>query len=266
MRAFEDDLGRVVYLPGPPQRIVSLCPSVTETLFVLGAGPRVVGRTRYCVHPADDVSDVPVVGGTQDVDLEAVLRLRPELVIATREENRRETVDALAAAVPVYVVDVRSYEQALTMIQSLGALTGQVGQAAALVADISGRFSRMARSEGYTAAYLVWLDPCMVAGSGTYIHTLLERCGISNVCAHLPGRYPCVSLSELRRLSPRLLLLPSEPFPFSAQHEAALSLRFPDAIVTSVDGEMFGWYGARMRQAADYLREWLVTLGGQVPA
>ncbi|MFH1745995.1 MAG: helical backbone metal receptor, partial [Planctomycetota bacterium] len=94
---FVDSLGRAVEIDYPPGRVVALCPCLTETLFALGLGERIVGRTAYCVHPAERVAGVPVVGGPKDVDVAAVLELKPDLVIAAKEENRRETVAALEA-------------------------------------------------------------------------------------------------------------------------------------------------------------------------
>lgn len=111
-KTFDDHLRRKVHVNFPPQRIICLCPSLTETLYALELGREIIGRTRYCVHPAELVAMVPVVGGTKDVDVAGVLDLRPDLVIAEKEENQSETVAALATSVPVYVVDVHSINAA----------------------------------------------------------------------------------------------------------------------------------------------------------
>jgi len=236
-----------------PARIVSLCPSLTETLFALGLDAEVVGRTAYCGHPADFTGRVAAVGEPKQVEIQKVLALRPDLVIADKEENRQEDVEALTEAVPVYVVDVTSYEKALRLVEDLGMLVGRSSRAAALVEEISAGFARLPRGTPHSVAYLVWKEPLMVVGQGTYIHSVLGRCGFTNACASLPGRYPKVTIDELRACAPEVVLLASEPFPFSDAHIEDLAPQLPDSQLWLVDGEMFGWYGSRMVQAADYL-------------
>ena len=125
MPELTDACGRVVAVPERPQRVVCLCPSLTETLFELGLDERLVGRTRYCIHPAPQIDAVAVVGGTKKIDFDAMTACAPDLVIAEKEENRREDVEALAQRWPVYVCDIQNLEQALDAIGVLGRLTGQ---------------------------------------------------------------------------------------------------------------------------------------------
>ena len=256
-RAFQDHLGRTVELAQSPRRIVSLCPSLTETLFALGLQDRIVGRTSFCVHPAQRVDAVPTVGGIRNVDLAAVAALRPDLVIAAKEENRREDVEALAAFVPVFVMDVASYQEALRAIRDLGAITGRERPAAEMAVEISRRFERLPRGLVRRVAYLIWRDPYTTVGRETYVHSLLARCGLKNLAAGLPGRYPQVTLEHLRTLAPELVLLSSEPFPFDQSHVDELTPRLPRSKLVLVDGEMFSWYGGRMILAADYLADLL---------
>lgn len=258
--SFQDHLGRVVEIEYPPRRIVSLCPSLTETLFTLDLAGGIVGRTEYCIHPADQVETVERIGGTKNIDVASVFKLHPDLVIAEQEENRKADVEALAAQVPVYVFDVRNYEQALGAIHDLGSITGRQDQATQLVTEITTRFARLWQRSRRTVAYLVWKDPYLAVGRDTYIHSLLELCGLQNVCGDLPGRYPTVTPAELRSLSPSLLLLPSEPYPFDDTHVAELAPQMPDARAILVDGEMFSWFGGRMKPAADYLWRFLAQI------
>ena len=258
--SFQDHLGRAVEIEYPPRRIVSLCPSLTETLFTLDPVGEIVGRTEYCIHPADRVETAERIGGTKNIDLASVFKLLPDLVIAEQEENRKADVEALAAEVPVFVFDVRNYEQALGAIHDLGSIIGQQDQATQLVTEITARFARLRPRSRYTAAYLVWKDPYLAVGCDTYIHSLLEVCGMQNVCADLPGRYPTITPATLRGLSPNLLLLPSEPYPFDETHIADLVPQMPDTRIILVDGEMFSWYGSRMKPAADYLWRFLAQI------
>jgi ABC-type Fe3+-hydroxamate transport system substrate-binding protein len=252
-RTIADQLGRQVTFCYPPRRIVCLCPALTETLFALGAGPRVVGRTVYCVHPPAGVTAVPTVGGTKNVDIPALLNLRPDLVIAAQEENRRPDVEKLAERVAVYVVEVRSVPDALGVIQTLGNLTDCAGPAADLVARISQRFARLRRAADRRVVYLVWREPYMAAGRATYIDALLQQIGLPNAAGDRPERYPRLSPAELRALAPEVVLLPSEPYPFDETHCAELAALLPAARLLLVDGELLGWYGARMLAAGDYL-------------
>lgn len=259
-RIFRDHLGREVAIAFPPRRIVSLCPSLTETLFALGLEDEIVGRTSYCVHPAEQVPAVPTVGGTKDVKIQTILDLRPDVVIAEKEENRPEVVETLAAAAAVYVTDVRSYGQAFQAIRDLGAVTDRAPTAEALTAEIAARFARLPRGRAMTVAYLVWRQPYLAVGRDTYIHSLLEICGLQNVYATLPDRYPTITLVDLQALSPELLLLSSEPFPFDPAHVAELAAQLPRSRVILVDGEMFSWYGSRMLLAAEYLARFLAKI------
>ncbi|MGD8452337.1 MAG: helical backbone metal receptor [Phycisphaerae bacterium] len=260
-----DHLGRRVVVPQPPRRIVSLCPSLTETLFALGLAGRVVGRTEFCIHPAEQVRDVPTVGGPKTVDVAGVLALEPDLVIAAKEENRPEHVAALADVRPVYVVDVDDIEQSLRAIRDLGTLTGCVPAAESLIEAIRARFASLPRLSGPRVAYLIWRDPLMTVGRDTYIHSLLERCGLDNVAAALPGRYPAVTLAQLQARRPGHVWLSSEPFPFAQEHADELARHLPESSVRLVDGEMFGWYGSRMLAASDYLRRLLTELAAPPP-
>jgi ABC-type Fe3+-hydroxamate transport system substrate-binding protein len=261
-RTIEDQLGRQVTFRYPPRRIVCLCPSLTETLFALGAGPRVVGRTVYCVHPPAGVVTVPTVGGTKNVDIPALLELRPDLVIAAQEENRRPDVEKLAERVAVYVVDVRGVPDALGVIQTLGDLTDCTGPAANLVERISERFTCLRRAADQRVAYLVWREPYMAAGRETYIDALLRQIGLQNAAGNRPERYPRLSPAELRALAPEAVLLSSEPYPFDETHCAELAAIVPNARLLLVDGELLGWYGARMLAAGDYLDDLVGRLEG----
>jgi ABC-type Fe3+-hydroxamate transport system substrate-binding protein len=259
-RTVKDDLGRAVSVPDHPQRVVCLCPSLTETLFALGAGDRLIGRTQFCVHPLRDVAELAVVGGTKTVDPAAVLGLDPDLIIAEKEENRREHVEQLARQAPVYVFDVTTVARGLAAIRTLGYLVGRIPAAESLAASIEECLARVADRVALRAAYLIWQKPLMAVGPDTYIHDLMQYCGLTNIFAEVDHRYPEVDLPTIATLGPDVVLLSSEPFPFNAQHAAALRDALPGIRVECVDGEMFAWYGSRMGLAAEYLGRWLPTL------
>jgi len=248
-----DHVGRRVVFRYPPERIVSLCPSLTETFFALGLDDRIVGRTVYCTRPPDRVRTVPTVGGTIDVDTQAVAELSPDLIVAQKEENARAIVEDLSRSYPVYVVNVESYDDALRTIADLGDITGQREQALRLVANVKGKFADLTPIQPKRVAYLVWNEPYMAAGSKTYIDSLLEMCGLTNVCKSLRSRYPKLTPEDLRTLAPEVVMLSSEPFPFDESHADELRTLLPEAAVLLVDGELMSWFGPRMLDAPVYL-------------
>ena len=254
MRVVRDQLGRAVQVAERPQRIVSLVPSQTELLFHLGLDEEVVGITRFCVHPADRVEGKAIVGGTRDLDLELIDRLRPDLVIGAREENDREAILRLAESYPVWVSDVTTLAAALEMIRAVGDLVGRAGPAGQLAEEIGAGFSSLRPlSPPRRTAYLVWPRPLMVAGRGTFIDDLLRRCGLANVAASPEGaRYPEMTVDDLRSAGLEVLLLSSEPHPFGEPDRAEWSGRLPGVEVHLVDGAMFAWYGSRLLKAVDY--------------
>jgi ABC-type Fe3+-hydroxamate transport system substrate-binding protein len=259
MHTCTDQNARTVRLPVfPPQRIVSLVPSQTELLYALGLEREVVGITKFCVHPPEWFQEKKRVGGTKTVSLEKVAALRPDLVIANKEENDRAQIEALSEHFPVWVSDVRDLPTALDMIECVGAVTGKFEAAQTLVAGIRSAFSAHRPESGAyrpRVAYFIWRKPYMVAGGDTFIQAMLEAAGFENVFA-AESRYPEVSREMLRAYAPELLLLSSEPYPFAEKHLAEFQELCPAArAAVIVDGELFSWYGSRLLQAPAYFRQ-----------
>jgi ABC-type Fe3+-hydroxamate transport system substrate-binding protein len=263
----QDALGREHRLQRSPRRIVSLVPSLTETLFQLGCGERVVGVTDYCVHPARGVAVCAKVGGTKNPSLERIRALWPDLVIANKEENRRQTVAALEEhGIPVFVTYARTVHGALEEIATLGRITGCASQAQAIVERIEDSWvlarARVAEPRPRVAA-LVWKGPYMVVGSDTFADALLYECGSQNPFAEHPGRYPRVEEADLERAAPQVILLPTEPYAFGESDRAELSrLDCPAAHASRihvVEGELLSWYGPRMARALDLLSRLLAA-------
>lgn len=259
-RTLVDPLGRLVELPAwPPLRIISLCPSITETLYALGAGSRVVGRTQWCLHPQPQIEHVPCVGGTKKVNLRRVRELQPDLIICEKEENTREMVEALAPIAPTYVTNVESIKDAHSMLGQLGELLDTEAQAQVLSSAIQAAWAKLPK-RSVRVAYLIWREPWMAAGDRTYIHSVLSHLGFDNVFAGREARYPTFSLGELRALAPERILLSSEPFAFSQADADRLAADLPGVAIDLVDGELFCWYGARMLPSAAALSAYVSTL------
>lgn len=244
-------------LTKPPQRIVSLVPSQTELLHALNLEERVVGITKFCIHPASWFHTKTRVGGTKEVNIEAVRSLQPDLILANKEENVLEQISALEAIAPVWVSDVTHYENALEMIQTVGQLTHTLPLADELIRNIQNQFNDLRK---YCAvnphlpirvAYLIWRNPYMTIGGDTFIHNMLEQCGLENIFGN-HTRYPTVHTSDLIAMQPDVVLLSTEPYPFQQKHIEELRKELPDTHMLLADGEMFSWYGSRMLHAPAY--------------
>lgn len=251
-------MGRNLFLGAPPRRIVSLVPSQTELLAALGLEEEVVGITRFCVHPESWFRNKKRVGGTKDVNLERVRELEPDLIIGNKEENERDTIEALAEEYPVWMSDIHTLEDALEMIRSIGQLTDRMAEADQLAGDIEKEFSLLEKEvpprSGIRTLYLIWRQPWMGAACDTFIHEMLHRAGFANVLEK-ESRYPELSEEILEELNPDLVLLSSEPYPFQEKHLEEIRLLWPQARVELVDGEPFSWYGSKLLSAPAYFRQ-----------
>ncbi|MEJ7588135.1 MAG: helical backbone metal receptor [Ferruginibacter sp.] len=248
-----------------PLKIVSLVPSQTELLHFLGLEKETIAITKFCVHPAEWASVKVIIGGTKNIDLQRVKNLKPDLIIANKEENEKAQVEELAREYPVWLTDVSNLTDALQMIQDIGILTNTYQKAAALAVAISGGFARLpGKHLPVPTAYLVWRKPFMTIGGDTFINDMMTRCGLQNIFAHRL-RYPEVTIEELKADSCRLLLLPSEPYPFKQQHLEALQHNLPGTKIQLVDGEMFSWYGSRLLLAPAYFNMLMSSINPAIP-
>ena len=247
MPTLEDDRGHPVVLERVPERVVSLVPSITEALADSVPG-RLVGATDWCTHPAD--LDVPRVRGTKNPDHRAIMGLRPDLVVANQEENRRIDVERLrAAGIPVWVTVTESVDQAL---HSLGRLLVD-----GLDADRP-EWLTVAAAEWEIPPSLapgrvivpIWRDPWMVVGQPTFSGDLVARLGLTLLHGHGDDRYPKFDLSDLTALHPDLVLLPDEPYPFASDDGPEA---FPGIPAALVSGRDLTWYGPSMATAREAL-------------
>lgn len=250
-----------------PTRIVSLVPSQTELLCHLGLDKEVTGITKFCIHPERWFRAKTRVGGTKNVDINAVKKLQPDLIIASKEENVQEQIEALAGSFPVWVTDVTNLDNALEMIEAIGCLTGK-GEAAtflkAHIANAFGQLNEIRNAKRYRACYLIWNDPYMTVGGDTFIHDMMHRAGFENLFAH-EKRYPHVSIDMLQNSNCEVLLLSSEPYPFSDKHAAFFQTHLPYTKISLVDGGLFSWYGSRLQWAPAYFTKLLAQLHKDSP-
>ena len=252
-----DQLGVNIELTGQPKRIVSIVPSQTELLHYLGLEEEVVGLTKFCIHPEHWYRNKPRVGGTKKVDIKKVAALKPDLVIANKEENTREDVAALQHVAPVYVSDIKDLKDAQEMIESIGVLCGKEEKSKELNDTISSSFEHLETSISQTqelrVLYLIWKDPIMAAGKDTFIQAMLDKARFVNALDTDDQRYPSLNKEQILSMKPEVLFLSSEPFPFKGKHSEEIRQMFPEQHVVEVDGEAFSWYGSRLLKTADYL-------------
>lgn len=246
-----DQMGRRVEVPGMPQRIVSLVPSQTELLYDLGLGDRVVGITKFCIYPESWRKSKAIVGGTKQYRFETIRKLNPDLIIGNKEENEQQGIETLAQEFPVWMSDIFTLSDAIDMINKLGALVGKKLNANLLSEEILGAFSQYKKpKEPKSALYLIWKKPYMATGQQTFINEMLKVAGYRNIIDS--GRYPELTIDEIEKLSPEVILLSSEPYPFKEKDLNELEEIFPDTTIRLVDGEIFSWYGSRLLKAPEY--------------
>lgn len=264
-----DDLNRIVRLDGSARRIVCLVPSITETLFALGAGGRLVGITDYCIHPEEEVALKARVGGTKDFKLEKVLALDPDLVVANAEENAHPQIEKLEKeGLTVFVTFPRTVDGCVKMITDLGALTGTETAARTIAADIESarsRASKRARTPLPRVLCPIWKEPYVTINRDTFVDNVIRSSGGMNVFEDSRTRYPRFELEEAARKRPDVILLPTEPYHFTESDKKeflALGRDVPavrDRRIHIIEGELLSWYGPRaaraLREISALLRE-----------
>jgi ABC-type Fe3+-hydroxamate transport system substrate-binding protein len=258
MPVLYDQIGREISLVMVPKRIVSVVPSQTELLFYLGLNEEVVGITKFCTYPINKFKTTTKIGGTKQLDIAHIKALKPDLIIANKEENEKNQIEELMKFCPVWVSDINDLPGAIDMIEKVGLLVNKQSEAIALSSLIKHQFDKLTRMQSpLRVAYFIWRKPYMVAGRDTFIDSMLQNCGFSNVFEQ--GRYPEVNPAMIADARPDVVFLSSEPYPFIEKHIAEFKTMLPSAVIKVVDGEMFSWYGSRLLQAPAYF-EGLINL------
>lgn len=243
-------------------KIVSLVPSITEALFDLGLTEHeVVGRTKFCIHPAEKVKYVAVVGGTKNIHPEKIRSLQPDLILANKEENVKEQVEALMDDFKVIVTNVETVEDNYYLLKNLGKLFNREDLAQAFNLKIYEVLNRSKIDSKLKAAYLIWNNPYMTIGSDTFIHKILAEIGFENLFKD-QKRYPEITTEDLAGAD--VIMLSSEPFPFKEKHVEQLKAFYPEKKIMIVDGEAFSWYGTHIAKCGDYFKELIHEVNSEV--
>jgi len=253
---FTDQMGREIEINFPPKRIISLVPSQTELLFDLGLGDEIVGITKFCIHPKEKFKLTTKIGGTKKLDIEKIKSLKPDLIIGNKEENEQQQIEDLTQHFPVWMSDIETLSDALTMIEQVGDLVNKKEEGFVMSSQIAKDFELLKVDslsiKPKSVAYFIWKKPNMLAGKQTFINEMLAYCGLKNVIEAI--RYPSFTNEDLKKLNPEVVLLSSEPYPFTQKQMEEFQTIWPDAKIKLVDGEMFSWYGSRLLKAADYFK------------
>ena len=255
---FIDQMNRTIRLEKTPRRIVSLVPSQTELLYDLGCKDRVVGITKFCIHPDKWFREKTRVGGTKQLNFDRIAELEPDLIIANKEENTKDDIERLALDYPVYISDISNVDDALKMIQAIGQIVNESNRAQVLSNQILNDYQSWPQLDG-KVLYFIWANPFMVAGKNTFIGQVLSDLGLENAIDDPNARYPELKELEISQLDLEYVFLSSEPFPFKEKHIKRLE-KLSQSKVLLVDGEMFSWYGSRMLKMKSYFETLVNTL------
>jgi len=254
-KTYVDQMGYKVSLASTPKRIISLVPSQTELLAYLGADEEVVGITKFCIHPEGWFKTKERIGGTKNLDMAKIERLKPDLIIGNKEENKEDQIKELMQRYPVWMSDIHQLTDALDMIKNVGKFVDKYEKANELAESISSNFKQFSahNTPSHKVAYFIWRDPYMSVGKNSFINHIMELCNFENVFINKEEEYPIIKSEDIEQAAPELILLSSEPFPFKEKHKAEFKAICPKAKVMLVDGEYFSWYGSRLLNTPAYL-------------
>ena len=234
-------------------KIVSLVPSITELLIEIGLNNELKGITKFCIHPSEICNQIPKIGGTKNLNLELISVIQPDLIIANKEENDKSQIEKLAADFNVLLTDTNTYDEALIMIEKIGEICNRKDKTNALIKDIKAAFDEITyQKQSKKIIYLIWKNPFMAAGKNTFIDSIMQKAGFINCIT--TERYPVIEPDEIKKINPDYIFLSTEPYPFKESDKLIFN-KFPLSKIKIVDGEMFSWYGSRMKKAPNYFKQ-----------
>lgn len=246
-----DALGHSYEPSSPPQRVVSLVPSLTESLFDLGAGDSVVGITDFCIFPREPLANLRRVGGTKNPDISAIRALRPDLVYLNLEENLRRHGEAIATFAPTFATEPKGPEDVLTLLEELTEIHSL--PESPIAREIRSELSVRGNAPRFTFAVAIWRQPWMWCGADTYVSNLVSSVGGVNVLAG-KSRYPTAGVEEIASLDPDVILLPDEPYAFASNDADALRTVLRARVIGPFPGHLVTWHGTRTLLGLRFLR------------
>jgi len=259
---FTDQIGHQIKLKKTPKRIISVVPSQTELLYDLGSETEVIGITKFCIHPKEWFKIKTIIGGTKNLSIEKIKALKPDLIIANKEENTKEQIEELQQLFPVWTSNIKNLNEAKDMIFDVGEIVDKKDQANRIINEINNEFLslKMLQRNSLKVVYLIWNNPFMTVSKNTFISDMLTKSGFLNLINTNKPLYPEISVEEINTLNPDLIFLSSEPFPFKEKHKKELLDKGVKAKIIFVDGEMFSWYGSRLQLAPKYFVDLVIKI------
>lgn len=234
-------------------KIISLVPSITKTLFDIGLeNHELVGRTKFCIHPENLVKNIPIIGGTKNLNIDKIKSLKPDLIIANKEENQKEQIEELQQYFRVWVSDIKNLKDNENFLWELGMVLKKRAEAEKINKEIASIFEDFKENKPKKVAYLIWQNPYMTVGGDTFINEILEKIGFENIFKN-QKRYPEINIEDLEKAD--YLLLSTEPFPFNEKHVLELQNRLPKMKILLVDGEAFSWFGSHIKAYKKYYQD-----------
>lgn len=258
---FIDQIGHQINIETTPKRIISVVPSQTELLFDLGLENEVVGITKFCIHPNSWFKNKTRIGGTKTLNINKIKQLKPDLIIANKEENTKQQIEELQQLFPVWTSNIRNLSESLEMINQIGLITKTNVKAEEIIAKIEQDFKLLTsiKKQSKSTLYFIWREPFMSVGSSTFIHDVMARAGFVNAL-ETSENYPVLTSEQIKTINPQLILLSSEPYPFKEKHIKEFKMLSKNAQILLVDGELFSWYGSRLTKTVHYLIDLLTKI------
>ncbi len=251
----KDQLNRQILIKDSPQRIISLVPSITYTLSDFQLNDNVVGITRFCKFLPYFKKEKTIIGGTKDIKIDRIKSLKPNIILANKEENTKEIVEQLEKFAPVFVSDIKNFEDNLVFLEKIGKIFGKEILAKYFINELYSLQNLLySHKKNKKSVYLIWKNPWMTIGGDTYINEMMKLSGFDNLYKD-KKRYPVTDIEEMKKLNPEVILLSSEPFPFKVKHQKELQEIFPNTEVKLVEGEAFTWFGTYPLKGLKYLSE-----------
>ncbi len=251
-------------------RIISLVPSITETLFELGLDDQIIAVTRWCTRPAEKVIHKPKVGGTKNPKLQSILEWKPDIVILDRDENRKEDAEEIEKqGIRTFAVFPKTIDDSMQVIRQLGELFSVQSEAAAMISEIQNLRDAYAPGRIYESLILIWRKPYMTINADTYVNSACELFGFRNLFALHAERYPPLTSEEIERIDPEVILFPDEPYPFRPKHLDLFQQEFPGIRAVRnremflFDGSYVAWHGFGTLRALREFPSLFLTKGNE---
>lgn len=255
MFEFTDQLMNTIKLDKMPKRIISIVPSQSEFLWIIGLRKEIVGITKFCKYPNEMFQKIERIGGTKNLNIDKIRRLKPDLIIGNKEENKKSQINLLQKEFNVWMSDIFDFKDTFNMMYSLGIIFGKEKETQKLISLIELSLLKVKNIfNNQKVAYFIWKKPYMVAANNTYINFILNYLGLKNAFYFLK-RYPILDEEKLKQIKIELCFLSSEPFPFKAKHVNEFELIFPNSKIWIVNGEVFSWYGPRLLYLHDHVKQ-----------